>query len=349
LKVSRYTLLKAWLASTLSPSNEGVVIDLQSMTGDAGFRQYYRFEYNGKALIGVDAPPQYSNNLGFSVMQQALTDMDVTTPQIIAADLQQGFFCISDLGDQLLADALVEQSSNEAVQQTYLPAINLLPRIAKTQTDSSQYKLPLYDQDFIELELAIFSQWLLEKHLGIELSEDDKEQLAQCFEFLVDSALSQPQVTMHRDFHSRNIMMLDDGDLGIIDFQDAVHGPITYDIVSLLRDCYTRWPDEVVQPLFKHFTQLMSQHFELSHVDEKQWQQWFDLMGLQRHLKASGIFCRLFHRDNKGGYLKDIPLTLSYIEDISAQYPQLNFLHQLTTHQVIPALKQIPNNASEIK
>ena len=168
---------------------------------------------------------------------------------------------------------------------------------------------------------------------------------------MVESALGQPQVFMHRDFHSRNIMMLADSNLGIIDFQDAVLGPITYDIVSLLRDCYIRWPDAEIKSLFTYFCQKMTQchHWEgkafnvldLKDISELKWQQWFDLMGLQRHIKAAGIFARLNYRDNKNGYLKDIPLTLAYIRDISALYPELSYMHELVKNKVIPALDKI--------
>ncbi len=358
LQPSRFTLLNDWLSTLLIPAfdsvDEKTTIKLQAMTGDAGFRQYYRFNVQKQSFIAVDAPPQYSNNQAFVAIGLALSAQQVTVPKIIAADLTQGFFCLSDFGDQLLADDLLNTENSEQVKLTYLKAIKLLPLIAATQVttdkasgdqgqNNEHYSLPLYDKAFIDLELGIFTQWLIDKHLNIKLSCEDKAKLEQCFDTLSISALSQPKVTMHRDFHSRNIMVLNDGSLGVIDFQDAVVGPITYDIVSLLRDCYTRWPEDVIQPLFKTFCQLMSKQYDLDHVSETQWQQWFDLMGLQRHLKASGIFCRLFYRDNKSSYLKDIPLTLSYIEDISGHYPQLSFLHQLIKDRVIPAMRQIDN------
>ena len=351
-KSSRFSALSRWLNQCFKQTN----LVLTPMTGDAGFRHYYRFNADGYSYIAVDAPPTQSNNDAFVMVQQAFEQKNIQVPQLIEVDLIQGFFCLSDFGDILLADVLAavkpapleedehsEKSSTKSMQGYYQQAIDLLPAISQVKTTQP---LPLYNKAFIHRELTIFKEWLLEVHLHINLSSDDNHQLQQCFDFLIANALSQPQVTMHRDYHSRNIMLLDNGSLGIIDFQDAVQGPITYDIVSLLRDCYTRWSDKQIAPLFEYFcqgitlssSQGLSPH-DLTKVSRQQWQIWFDLMGLQRHLKASGIFARLFHRDNKNGYLNDIPLTLSYISDISAHYPELDFLHQLITEQVLPAMQ----------
>jgi len=359
LQASRYTLLTDWLSAVLASDQASIVGQLTPMTGDAGFRQYYRFTYQGQSLIAVDAPPQHSNNVAFIAVGQALLNENIKVPTIIACDLPRGFFCLSDFGDQLLADALVEQTSAQAITKSYHQAITLLPAIARAtmvnnhgsiaQTMVQPYSLPLYDQGFIERELALFTQWLLAKHLNIVLTLDQKIELEACFAFLTTSILSQPTITTHRDFHSRNIMVLADGSLGIIDFQDAVIGPITYDIVSLLRDCYRRLPEHITEPLFQSFCHLMTEQYALQHISDQQWRQWFDLMGVQRHLKASGIFCRLFYRDHKSTYLNDIPLTLSYVKDISANYPALSFLHQLLTAQVIPALQARPTTPSERK
>ena len=359
LKASRYTLLTDWLSAVLASSEQPGVSQLIPLSGDAGFRQYYRFTHQGQRLLAVDAPPQHCNNVGFIAIGQALHNENLKVPTIIACDLPRGFFCLTDFGPQLLADTLVAQTSDQAIKKCYHQAIKLLPAVARAtlvdnhstrpQSKVNPYALPLYDQAFIEGELALFTQWLLTKHLGIVLTPDQQAQLKGCFAFLTTSILSQPTVTTHRDFHSRNIMVLADGSLAIIDFQDAVIGPITYDIVSLLRDCYSRWPEHITEPLFRSFCQLMTEQYALQHISDQQWQQWFDLMGVQRHLKASGIFCRLFYRDHKNAYLNDIPLTLSYIQDISAHYPALSFLHQLLTSQVIPALQALSTNARELK
>ncbi|MCJ8320447.1 MAG: phosphotransferase [Colwellia sp.] len=349
LQESRHLQFVHWLLSVFSSETDSFIDDLTSMTGDAGFRQYFRFQYKGQSLIAVDAPPLLSNNEAFVAIQKAFSSHSLLVPQIVACDLVNGFFCITDFGDKLLSDVVAGGAENTVVKEYYNKAIKLIPTIASTELAVTEsYSLPIYDQEFIHRELTIFKEWLLEKHLQIELSAAEIKQLNLCFDFLTISAISQPQVTVHRDYHSRNIMVLNNNELGIIDFQDAVIGPITYDIVSLLRDCYVRYPDEMIKPLFKSFCQLAEEKYDLNKVTSQQWQQWFDLMGLQRHLKASGIFCRLYYRDNKNGYLKDIPLTLSYIEDISAIYPQLSFLNQLMTKKVQPLMKVLISQSSSV-
>lgn len=186
------------------------------------------------------------------------------------------------------------------------------------------------------MELNIFSEWLVGNYLNIELTEDERKELEQCFQVLIESAVEQPTAFMHRDYHSRNIMVCNE-EFAVIDFQDAVIGPITYDIVSLLRDCYVKWPQTIVNELFEYFVEEagFSEQFE-----SKVLKRWFDLMGLQRHIKASGIFARLLLRDNKPGYIKDIPLTLSYIIEIAGHYPELNFLSKFVSERVLPALEE---------
>jgi len=345
LKENRMLELNNWLNQHFSTGS----IKLNSLTGDAGFRVYYRFHFNGKSFIAVDAPPDKSNNDAFIKIQQALDKQGINVPEIIATDSKTGFFCLSDLGDVLFSEIV----NSENMIEQYRKTINLLPAISNISFEDKE-SLPIYDRAFIELELAIFQEWLLVEHLGIKLNSVELQQLSECFECLIDSALSQPQVVMHRDYHSRNIMMLADNKLGIIDFQDAVQGPITYDVVSLLRDCYLRWPQHNVDVLFEYFCQIITKHYSLtstststststltlSSIDKSQWQRWFDLMGLQRHIKVAGIFSRLFHRDGKSNYLKDIPLTLEYIVDVSQLYPELLFLHKLVKERVLPAVLQ---------
>jgi len=321
--------LNDWLNKYFSTE----LITLFSLKCDAGFRIYYRFKYNGKSFIAVDAPPDKSNNDAFIKIQHALDKRGIIVPQIIATNRELGFFCLSDFGDVLFTETV----NSENMIEFYSKAIDLLPLISSLNVDNKD-PLPTFDRGFIELELAIFQEWLLDEHLGITLNETELEQLTLCFEVLIESALSQPQVVMHRDYHSRNIMELADKQLGVIDFQDAVKGPITYDAVSLLRDCYIRWPQHKIDILFDCFCQKMTDFYTLTSIEKSQWRRWFDLMGLQRHIKVGGIFARLFHRDGKGGYLKDIPLTLEYIVDVSQSYPELYFLHQLVKERVLPAI-----------
>ena len=327
----RTTALTHWLESQFSVQN----INLLPLTGDAGFRRYFRFKYQNENYIAVDAPIALSNNQAFVSVQQMLQNVSVNVPNIIHADLEQGFLCLSDFGDLVLAELL----SDTNMQQYYTSAIVELDKML-TCSSSSISSLPLYDEKFIFTELEIFNEWLLEKHLGIYLTLDEKIDLKRCFDELVSAIVEQPKVFMHRDYHSRNIMLLESGELGIIDFQDAVNGPVIYDLVSLLRDCYVRWPNNLIAPLVESYRLQVQDYFPSETITKEKWQYWFDLTGLQRHIKASGIFARLYHRDNKPGYLADIPLTLRYIQDVSAQYDKLSFLHELVSKRVIPALNK---------
>lgn len=332
---------QSWLKSQFS----GQVFTIESLTGDAGFRRYYRLQFTNHTLIAVDAPPDKSNNTAFICIAKQLALHGVIAPKVIVQDIEQGFFCLTDLGNILLSDVVTRDN----MLPYYQKAIdNLLTFISIKQV--ADYKLPDYDADFVALELAIFSDWLLNQHLSLTLTNTEQQQLTECFNILIDNAIKQPSVFMHRDYHSRNIMLTPQDEIAVIDFQDAVHGPVTYDVVSLLRDCYLRWPDDLVNQLFSYFKTKVSQQLHLD-IDDSTWQTWFDLMGLQRHIKASGIFARLYHRDHKDGYLGDIPLTLSYIIDISKKYPKLAFLQQFTEQKVLPAFlakaKQVNNNVEK--
>lgn len=324
--------LLQWLQLTFLQED----ITLTPLSGDAGFRRYFRFKYKNQSYIAVDAPPKLSNNQAFVQIQAELFSAGVNVPEIVAKDLEQGFLCLSDLGDTLLSDKL---SSNN-MQAYYSKAIVELEKINFCQ-QSALTSLPIYDQQFIATELTIFSEWLLNKHLGLLLSDTEAQQLSACFDYLAAAIAEQPKVFMHRDYHSRNIMLVENEPLGIIDFQDAVYGPVIYDLVSLLRDCYVRWPDEKIAPLIEDYRVRAQKHFPTENLSQQKWKCWFDLTGLQRHLKASGIFARLHHRDQKSNYLADIPLTLTYIQDVSGQYDKLSFLHQLVKNRVIPAINEL--------
>ena len=330
------------LSQWLSKKFPNQPIELTALSGDAGLRNYFRFEINGQRLIAVDAPQQFSNNYGFVAIQKALSNQNIQVPEIFYYDLEKGYFCISDLGDELFATTV----NIENMAKQYKKAIDTLIPLTKTEPDSD-YLLPIYDAAFIEFELSIFTEWLLAQYLSIELSQTELEQLKNIFKRLVSNALEQPQVFMHRDYHSRNIMNVDNG-LAVIDFQDAVKGPITYDIVSLLKDCYIRWPEDDINSLFKYFCERIEETYKLEDIDTKTWRRWFDLMGLQRHLKAAGIFARLKLRDDKPNYIKDIPLTLSYVIDVCDNYPDLTFLSELVTNKVLPALEHVSNIKAEV-
>jgi N-acetylmuramate 1-kinase len=198
--------------------------------------------------------------------------------------------------------------------------------------------LPEYDEALLRRELGIFDEWFVGRHLGVVLDVVQRAALDAAFGVLVGSALEQPRVWVHRDYHSRNLMVTPRNNPGILDFQDAVRGPVTYDLVSLLRDCYIAWPRARVEDWAKGYYELAQQSGLPVGDDDRQFLRWFDLMGVQRHLKAAGIFARLQHRDGKPGYLQDIPRTLGYVFEVSGRYPELTGLQQLLAHLRIPGV-----------
>lgn len=301
-------------------------LTLRLISGDASFRKYYR----AANRIWVDAPPETEKNREFIDNAQALQRTNIAAPIVHHSDLEQGFLCVSDLGD----DALLSRLNDNSVSAWYWQALQLLPQLTNIKLE-----LPVFDAEFMARENSIFPEWLLEKHLQLTLSAAEKALLAETFALLTANNLQQPQVVMHRDFHSRNLMVLADESLAVIDFQDMVLGPLTYDAVSLLKDCYCRWPDAVIEQGVAQAYQLYSESGILSDVSYAQFVQWLDLTGMQRHLKAAGIFTRLYHRDGKSGYLKDIPRTLGYVRDVAARYPQLAAFAAWLEQRVLPAFE----------
>ncbi|KIO36375.1 aminoglycoside phosphotransferase family protein [Shewanella sp. cp20] len=308
----RFLALNSWIARTL-----GDEAQLALISGDASFRRYYRVQYLSQTFITMDSPPDLVPVAPFIDLANAYHDHGILAPEVKAAELTQGFLLLSDLGDTQLLEVLTPEN----VEQYYGKALGLLEAL-QTITSSAGQPLPDYDDAFVLRELTIFIEWLVEHHLQLTLDSQTRQMIDGCFSLLIENVAQQPKVGMHRDYHSRNLMLCDD-ELAVIDFQDAVIGPITYDAVSLLRDCYVRWPNHVVEPLLnRHYQQMRALGRISGEVAFSQYRRWFDLMGMQRHLKAAGIFCRLNYRDAKPGYLKDIPLTLSYVCDIGAQYPE---------------------------
>ena len=315
-----------WLSHTLK-----LEIDyFEVASSDASFRRYFRvFHSNGQQIV-MDAPPEKENTEPFIRIAALFKTSGIHVPDIYHQDLTQGFLLIEDFGSSCFLDQL----NDENALDLYRSAFNSLFRL-QTQTSITNNLLPRYDEALLVRELNIFYHWFLEQYLTITLSETTKDSLNQ---ILISSALEQPQVCVHRDFHSRNLMVLTENSPGIIDFQDAVIGPITYDLVSLLRDCYIAWPDEKVKQWMTLYFQKITDS-GLVNTDLDIFTRWFDLMGLQRHLKAIGIFTRLHLRDNKSDYLADIPRTMNYVIQVCKQYPQLAEFSQFLTQSVLPALK----------
>ncbi len=301
---------------------------ISSASSDASFRSYWRVQSSTQFYVVMNAPPEKEDCGAWLDIAKRLRSHGLNAPLIYAQDLTQGFILMSDLGSQSYLQALQPSRVNDL----YRDAIKTILQM-QTRVDSAD--LPHYDSIRLRAELDLFPTWFVERHLGEKLDELQTRTMTRTFQTLIDSALAQPQVFVHRDYHSRNLMLVEQNNPGIIDFQDAVRGPFTYDLVSLLRDCYIEWPDDLVQIWVDEFYRDSS--FVREHlISPAQFQRWFDLMGLQRHIKVLGIFCRLWYRDNKSNYLDDLPLVLRYTQKVAMRYPETRdfglLLERLTQH-----------------
>ena len=314
----RLEQLKVWLND-----NKITYQDITPASADASFRRYFRITDTDKTFIVMDAPPEKEDCKPFVDIAKLLFDFGLNVPQILQQDLEQGFLLLSDLGNTVFLSEL----NNNTVDEMYGSAMKSLLLMQKNKTPD----LPAYDETLLRNELNLFPDWYLEKQLKISVSAKQKEVLEQIFEILIKNALEQPQVCVHRDYHSRNLMVNKNNTdaPGIIDFQDAVIGAVTYDLVSLLKDCYIDWPREKIETWVKYFHTEAESLGIINKVSFDKFLRWFDLMGLQRHLKVAGIFSRLKHRDGKTGYLKDIPRTMDYVFDVLERYPEFKPLQKL--------------------
>lgn len=294
-------------------------------SSDASFRRYFRIKAPNGQFIVMDAPPPQENVEPFVRIADLLTRSQVNVPTIFQQNLSEGFLLLEDFGSQCFLDQLNENTAADLYQTAF-------DSLFKLQTNTPRSGLPAYDEPLLRRELAIFDDWFLAQSLDIAMPEPLRNTV---HDILIASALEQPATCVHRDFHSRNLMVLDADSPGVIDFQDAVIGPVTYDLVSLLRDCYIAWPEQRVEQWMAQYYQRLRQA-GLVDCDLNRFKRWFDLMGMQRHLKAIGIFSRLHIRDNKSGYLKDIPRTLNYVVDVCATYPELADFGRFLHEQVLP-------------
>lgn len=322
--------LLGWLGGVLGRG----VGALTPASADASFRRYWRLRDGERSLIAVDAPPEREDTRRFVALAAALAEAGLNPPQVLAADASQGFLLLSDLG----AETYLERLDADSAETLYADAIDALVRLQRHLPSGG---LPPYDAALLRRELALFGDWLLDGLLGLRASAADRAVLAAAAERLVANALAQPQVAVHRDFHSRNLMVTARANPGVLDFQDAVRGPLTYDLVSLLRDCYIAWPQERVDGWTARYLERARQHGLLAGVEQARFREWFDLMGLQRHLKAAGIFARLAVRDGRRGYLGDLPRTLGYVVAVAPSYPELGGLAELVEARVLPAVQRL--------
>ncbi|MEA1888980.1 MAG: phosphotransferase [Pseudomonadota bacterium] len=325
----RKQIIHNWIKS-LYPAEE---FRLESASSDASFRRYFRLFFNNPdltySLIVMDAPPENEEITTFCRLGRRFHKLGINVPQILHTDEEQGFVLMTDLGCQHYLDKL----NNSTVERLYGDALGCLVTLQTGTFDDPAF-LPQYSDNLLRQEMDLFREWYLKTHLGLEITAEEHETMDEAWQLLIESAMEQPQLWVHRDFHSRNLMVTEFHNPGVIDFQDAVTGPITYDLVSLLKDCYIEWPKERIEDWVLGYHDLALQSGLLEKKDEQQFLRWFHRMGIQRHLKVAGIFARLSHRDGKDQYLNDIPLTLRYLVSALENDPDLQPLFRLVTEKI---------------
>lgn len=318
----RFQQLSAWVSKVLAAPNAVLV----PLLGDASFRRFFRCQHHGQSLIAMDVPPDKERCEEFIQVAELFAKAGLLVPQIKHSDLDHGFMLVDDLGDDLYFRVL----NNQNVDELYGVALQDLLTIAQLQP--AKELLPTFDRQQYLFELNSFIVWYLEQDRGLRLSAQERQMFADTFDQLIENALCQPQVCAHRDYHSRNLLRMTGHHVGIVDFQDALWAPITYDLVSLLRDCYIDWPLEKVKQWAMNYYQAATRAGLLAEDFPTFWR-WFDWMGVQRHLKATFIFARKYHRDQDDNYLQFIPRTLNYVRVVSQQYPELqplfHYLNQI--------------------
>jgi aminoglycoside/choline kinase family phosphotransferase len=333
----RLEQLEQWLAKLFGTRD----FEVTTASADASFRRYFRVTRGSDSWIAMDAPPAKEDMEPYIRIAAMLVDVGVNAPRVLERNQEEGFLLNSDLGSQTY---LMELDRQGDADRLYADASDALVRI-QSRGGAHAAQLPPYDDALLHREMGLFPEWFCGRHLGLSLSADESTALAGVFDALSATALQQPRVFVHRDYHSRNLMVGDGArhgeNPGILDFQDAVCGPVTYDLVSLLRDCYVAWPVERVRAWALQFRAAAGRAGVDVGASESEFLRWFDLMGVQRHLKAIGIFARLWHRDGKPGYLNDIPRTLNYVRDVTGSYGELQFLRSFIDRQVLPALEAV--------
>jgi len=323
----RRAALLSWLR-TLSAEHRLLPDSLRSASDDASFRRYFRIDagQGEPSRIVMDAPPPMENCAPFVHAASVFAGAGMTVPAVLEADLDQGFLLLEDFGDTTYLQVLDEHNADAL----YADASRALVAM---QAASRHDVFPAYDRDLLLREMMLYPEWYVTRHKGLQLTEQQRTTLLSAFETLIAGNLAQPAVFVHRDYHSRNLMLLaGESNPGVLDFQDAVTGPITYDLVSLLRDAYIRWPEErVLDWTIRHWERARTAGLPVARDFAAFWRD-FEWMGLQRHLKVLGIFARLFHRDGKDRYLADLPLVYEYAIGVASRYNALAPLARLLEH-----------------
>ena len=327
----RLQQLRQWLERDLGFADYGIA----PASADASFRRYFRVTRAGhEPLIVMDAPPGKEDVVPYLRVATMLQQIGVHAPRVLERSSRDGFLLLTDLGTTMY---LPELGTPGRADELYADAITALVRIQSHGAEAAR-ELPPYDEKLLRFEMSLFPDWLLQRHLSLALDEQTSRMLAAAMDVLVANALEQPQVFVHRDYHSRNLMVCPGDNPGILDFQDAVRGPLTYDLISLLRDAYVEWPQDRVVGWARQYRAEASGAGLDTGRDEAQFLRWFDLIGLQRQLKVAGIFARLWHRDGKPGYLADIPRTLRYAIGACTRQPDFGELGRLIEQRVLPAV-----------
>ena len=337
---ARLALIQTWLTRDLGWRIGRISV----ASADASFRRYFRVSRGdvdpaawapkANTLIVMDAPPGKEDIAPYIKVSNLLEQAGAHVPHIHASDPRRGFIAMEDLGDTQYLSLL---KTGRGVDKLYGDALTTLANIQVRGLPAAQQLAP-YDREPLARELNLMPEWFLEKHLKLELTPEERALLTVTNEVLINDALLQPQVFVHRDFHSRNLMVLPSGGPGVIDFQDALRGPIGYDLVSLLKDCYISWSRERVERWVKGYRRVLANLGANVGDSEYQFLRWFDLIGVQRHVKVLGIFARLWHRDGKIGYLADLPLVMDYVLDACRRYPELAEFGRWLGWRVAPLL-----------
>lgn len=310
-------------------------IELITLGSDAGFRRYFRYQTPSRWLA-VDAPPTTEDTPQFLAIASLIEQQGVRSPRIAAANTDEGFLLVEDMGDRLF----FREANTDNADKLYQQALSTLLQLQRIPDDAAL--IPPYDRALLRREMELFSEWFAGRLLGYLFNDAEKNLLDQLFTRLETNAIAQPQTFVHRDYHSRNLLLLDDHSLGVIDFQGALWGGVTYDLVSLLRDCYLRWPAENVKRWALDYRQQAINAHIIPNVSETEFLRWFDWLGLQRHIKVLGIFARLNLRDGKDGYLNDLPLVIRYTLEVAGQYPELAAFATWFKQTLLPLAQQQP-------
>jgi len=327
---ARLALLQGWLARDLGlrPAR------IERASSDASFRRYFRVVCDDCTLVAMDAPPATEDVRPYLRVTALLEPLGIHVPHVFEADPAQGFVLLEDLGS---THYLAQLGAGGDPRRLYGDALQALAEVQLRGAEAAAELSP-YDRAPLARELALMPEWFLDRHLALELSAEERGTIAAAFDFLIGEALSQPEVFVHRDYHSRNLMVVGERNPGVIDFQDALRGPIGYDLVSLLKDCYISWPRQRVLEWVSGYRSLLQSRGGRVGGSPAQFLRWFDLIGVQRHVKVLGIFARLWYRDGKPGYLRDLPLTLDYVRETCRLYPELADLSRFLESRVAPEL-----------